>query len=164
MKDSSANKITEPIWDEVDGFPCWGPRTYALAMKILHSSKLGFISLEDKQDIIQDFAVKNPTFEKFKGKAKFSTWLHSGLYNMACSSARDKKHLRQKKENRPIIISAEKRVGGDDADDGHRFIDEISKTADEYEIVDESLDYWSYQNPIEGPHSSLRYHMWAWKW
>src|SRR6266700_3940174 len=143
MEDSSAKKMTEPTWDEMNGHPCWGPRTYALAMKILHSSKFGFISLEDKQDIIQDFAVKNPTLRKFEGKAKFSTWFHRGLYNMAADFARDKEHLRKKEQNRPIIISAEKRVKGNDGDAGYRFIDEISKTTEEYEVVDESLDYWS---------------------
>src|SRR6266478_2224071 len=89
MVDSAPNRLTTPRWDE---------ETYALARKIV--SRIGFILEEDKEDIIQDFAAKNPTFEKFDGRSKFSTWLRSGLNHQAVDFVRKKDQLRKNPENR----------------------------------------------------------------
>ena len=83
--------------------PQWDRETYALAGKIL--SRFGNIPFQDREDIIQDFAAQNPTFQKFHGKSKFSTWLYSSLSNKALDFLKKRDQTRTKPEKRVTTIS-----------------------------------------------------------
>ncbi len=86
-----------PNWNEENGRPVWGNKTFALARRIL--GKFDNISCEDREDIIQDFALKQPGMERFGGRAKFSTWFHSCLTHRALDfiKLRDQTRLAEEK-------------------------------------------------------------------
>lgn len=88
--DPKQNKL--PRWDEDNGQPVWGPKTFELARQCLY----GFqnIRQEDREDIIQEFAVKHILMEGFEGRGNFSAWLGSCLEKAAIDFLRVKTQSR----------------------------------------------------------------------
>src|SRR2546430_68071 len=99
-----ASSSAKALWDEEQGRPYWGEKTYALAQRFVN--RFGFIrQQEDKEEVLHDFATKNPQMEGFNGRAKFSTWLYSCLFRQAVDFARKKYLLRIPEERRPREVS-----------------------------------------------------------
>src|SRR5882672_3043702 len=81
----------------------WDKDTFALARKVL--ARFPNIQHADREDIIQEFAIKHPNMEGYGRRSKLSTWLRSCLKNRARDFLRELNQTRTIEKNRIVVES-----------------------------------------------------------